>query len=94
MSARRVEGNIFEFKLREALHQLWRGMDGTVFLRANGNIHSTVLFDTLGDSEPGGDVLSFVDDKITGKNIAALLGEPEEQECARVYDLLDVEPPA
>ena len=94
VTARQVEGTIFEFKLREALHQLWRAMDGTVFVRANGNIHSTVLFDTLGDNEPGGEVLSFVDDKITGKNIAALLFEPEEQLCARVYDLLDVEPPA
>jgi len=59
-------GNVFEFKFRESGTVVVRDMDGNVVLREAGAIWTTVVFDTLGDSMPGGDVLDETVFRVSG----------------------------
>ena len=54
--ATHVEGTIFEFEYIDAGQPLViRDSDGELVARNRGNVHATYLFDTLGDSAPGGE---------------------------------------
>jgi hypothetical protein len=64
MTARHVEGDIWEFTAHEAGQPfVVEDSDGNVVLRDRGLITRRVLFDTLGDHQPGGIVL---EEEITG----------------------------
>jgi hypothetical protein len=87
LKATHVEGNIYEFTTIEAGQPfVIRDGAGNVVLRDRGVIRHRILFDTLGDSAPGGITL---DDQIIG------IGGPhpgfeqtEEEFCAMVDTLI------
>ncbi len=54
VKARRVEGNVFEFKAVEAGQYRMYDSDGRLVARARGSLQFHILFDTEGDEEPGG----------------------------------------
>jgi hypothetical protein len=66
--ATRVEGTIFTFTAVNA-GQLFtaRDGDGNVIFRDRGVIVETILFDTTGDDEPGGDFLGILDTSFHGQ---------------------------
>jgi hypothetical protein len=76
-------GNIFEFKFRSSGIFLIRDTDGHVVAHDRGAIWSTIVFDTLGDSMPGGDTVSETVDRISGPH--PLL---EGAFCSTVHDLI------
>jgi hypothetical protein len=51
-------GNVFTFRTHDVARVTFRDEDGTVLLRERGVVVSSVEFDTLGDGQPGGVVLS------------------------------------
>ena len=58
LSATHIEGDIWEFKAREAGQPfIAEDMTGTVILRDRGMIEYRAVFDLLGDGEPGGEIL-------------------------------------
>jgi hypothetical protein len=77
-------GNIFEFKFRSSGMVVVRDMDGDVVARDRGSFWTTVVFDTLGDSMPGGEVVSETVDRINGPHPLF----EEEAFCAVVHDLI------
>jgi hypothetical protein len=79
-------GNVFEFKFRESGTVVVRDMDGNVVLREAGAIWITVVFDTLGDSMPGGEVLDETVDRVSGPH--PLLDMDEAAFCDIVHDLI------
>jgi hypothetical protein len=82
-----VEGTIFEFTFLEAGQPfVIRDMNGNVVLRDRGVIRSTLLFDTLGDDMPGGDVVEFLADVVRGPHPQFSMSE--EEFCATVQDLI------
>lgn len=65
--ATHVAGTIFEFSSVEAGQPfVVRDMDGKVILRDRGAIRQTILFDTLGDDEPGGEMLDLISEHLSG----------------------------
>jgi hypothetical protein len=79
-------GNVFEFKFRESGTVVVRDMDGNVVLRDRGAIWSTVVFDTLGDSMPGGEVLDETVDRVSGPHPG--FEQDEAAFCEMVHDLI------
>jgi hypothetical protein len=80
-----VEESIFEFT---TVHAGWDRVvdaDGKVVVRDSGLVRSTILFDTLGDSKPGGIVLTWTDD-VRGPH--PLFQMEEDEFCAMVHDLI------
>jgi hypothetical protein len=75
-------GNVFEFKFRESGTVVFRDMAGNVVLREAGAIWMTVVFDTLGDSMPGGEVLDETVDRVSGPHL------DEAAFCDMVHDLI------
>jgi hypothetical protein len=58
MTARHVEGDIWEFTAQEVGQPFTvEDSDGNLVLRDRGRITLRALFDTLGDSQPGGDLI-------------------------------------
>ena len=84
-SGKHLEGNIFEFALVNAGWDRVVDADGTVVLRDSGAVRSTILFDTLGDSQPGGIVLEWIDDP---RGPHRLFDQDDEAFCAMVHDLI------
>jgi len=82
----RIEGNVFEFSGLFAGTERVVDGDGTVVLRDSGSITSTQLFDTLGDSQPGGIVLGESIDRVNGPH--PLFEMDEDAFCAMVQDLI------
>ena len=80
-----VEGNIFEFSLVHAGWDRVVDADGTVVLRDSGVVRSTQLFDTLGDSQPGGIVLEWTFDSRGPHPLFEMGGEVP---CTMVHDLI------
>jgi dienelactone hydrolase len=67
VKATRVEGSIFEFVTVEAGQPfVVEDSAGNVVLRDRGAIRYRILFDTLGDDEPGGEVVEFLGAEING----------------------------
>jgi hypothetical protein len=61
-------------------------MEGRIVLRDRGAIWRTVKFDTLGDSEPGGEFLEETVDRVSGPH--PLFDADEETLCALTHDLI------
>lgn len=51
-------GGIFEYVLNDTGHVKFKNSSGTVILRESGLVAFTHVFDTLSDSQPGGELLS------------------------------------
>lgn len=79
-------GNVFEFKFRESGTVVVRDMDGNVVLREAGAIWRLVVFDTLGDSMPGGEVLDETVLRVSGPH--PLFEMDEAAFCNMVHDLI------
>lgn len=87
LRARHVEGNIFEFVAHEVGQPfVLRDSDGNVLVRDRGAITYTVLFDTFGDDEPGGELLDFLDIRISGPHPG--FTSSDEEVCAFLNDLV------
>jgi hypothetical protein len=79
-------GNVFEFKFRESGMVVVRDMVGKVVLREAGAVWTTIVFDTLGDSMPGGVVLDERVDRVSGPH--PLLEIDEAAFCDTVHELI------
>jgi len=79
-------GNVFEFRFRESGTVVVRDMDGDVVLRQAGAVWLTIVFDTLGDSMPGGEVLDETVARVSGPHP---LDEMDDAAfCEMVHDLI------
>ena len=79
-------GNLFEFSGLEAGTVTVRDMDGNVVLSDSGAIWRTFVFDTFGDSMPGGDVLDETVDRVSGAH--PFFEMDEAAFCDMVHDLI------
>jgi hypothetical protein len=79
-------GNVFEFKFREAGMGTVRDMEGNVVLRDRGAIWMRIVFDTLGDGQPGGNVLAESVIRVSGPHPG--FEQDEEEFCATVHALI------
>ena len=79
-------GDIFEFVFQEAGTVVLRDMNGDVVLRDSGVFRTTVVFDTQGDSLPGGEVLNETVDRISGPH--PLFEMDEASFCDMAHDLI------
>ena len=67
VGATRVEGSLFEFRIIKAgLVAVIRDSDGNLVSRDRGVVRETILFDTRGDQEPGGDFVDLVELDLAG----------------------------
>jgi hypothetical protein len=67
VGATRVEGSLFEFRIIKAGPvAVIEDSDGNLVSRDRGVVRSTILFDTGGDQEPGGDFIDLVDLTLSG----------------------------
>lgn len=83
--ATRVNGTIFRFTAVEAGQPfVLRDVSGRVVLRDRGAIRTTILFDTLGDATPGGEVLEVISERLSGPHP----GFDEDVFCAAVVELI------
>jgi hypothetical protein len=78
--------DIFEFMFRESGMSVVRDMDGNVVLRDSGAIWTLEVFDTLGDSQPGGESLNQTVIRVSGPHPG--FEQDEETLCATVHDLI------
>jgi hypothetical protein len=65
-TARRVEGNVFEFTAVEAGQFRMFDSDGRLVARDRGSIKTRILFDTEGDDVPGGIFIEELDVRVNG----------------------------
>ena len=79
-------GNVFEFMFRESGNVVVRDMDGNVVLRDRGAIWTLQVFDTLGDSQPGGNSLDETVIRISGPHPG--FEQDEDAMCATVLDMI------
>jgi hypothetical protein len=86
VKARPLGGNVFEFEFRESGAVVVRDMDGNVVLRDTGAIWTLQVFDTLGDSTPGGEVLDESVLRVSGPHPG--FEQDEAAFCATVHDLI------
>lgn len=83
-SARHVEGTVWEFTATNVgTPFVVRDGDGRVVVRDHGKVWLRALFDTLGDGEPGGEVLEQEVVRVRGKHPSL-----ELDFCAMVTDLI------
>jgi hypothetical protein len=67
VSATRVEGSLFEFRVIKAGQvAVIRDSDGNLVSRDRGVVRRTILFDTGGDREPGGELVDLVELRLAG----------------------------
>ena len=78
--------DIFEFMVRESGILVVRDMDGNVVLRDTGAIWTLQVFDTLGDSQPGGESLDESVIRVSGPHPG--FEQDEDAFCAKVHDLI------
>ena len=83
-----VGGTVFEFNvLVSGPINIVRDMKGNVVLRDRGAIWQTFLLDTLGDSQPGGELLAESFDRVSGPH--PLFPDMDEAAfCVMVHDLI------
>jgi len=79
-------GNVFEFKFRESGTTVVRDMNGNVVLREAGARWMLVVFDTRGDSMPGGETLDETVLRVSGPH--PLFDMDEAAFCNMVHDLI------
>jgi hypothetical protein len=88
LTATRVGETTFQFTSVEAGQTFtMREPSGSVVLRDRGRIRSTILFDTLGDDSPGGELLAWLDDDVAGPHPGYLFDD-EGRFCPAVQELL------
>ena len=77
------DGTILEFHGVDAFRRTVRDADGELVMRDRGSVRFTYLFDTLGDSLPGGEWVADVSERINGPH-------PSEESdfCAMVTELI------
>ena len=85
-TATRVEGNVFEFTSIQAGTWILRNDSGEIVLRDRGVIRSTILFDTLGDGTPGGELVDFVSEDVKGPHPGFDI--PEAEACELLDNLI------
>ena len=78
--------NVFNFTSRDSGTTVVRDMDGNVVLREAGAIWTIVVFDTLGDSMPGGEVLDETVVRVSGPHPG--FEQDEAAFCGMVHDLI------
>jgi hypothetical protein len=78
--------NIFEFTFRESGNVVVRDMDGNVVLRDTGAIWTLQVFDTLGDSQPGGESLDETVIRVSGPHPG--FEQDEDAFCATIHDMI------
>jgi hypothetical protein len=67
VKATRISGGVFEFVAIDAGQPFsLYDSDGNLVLRDRGNIRFRVVFDTLGDDEPGGEVVTELEPTLRG----------------------------
>ena len=67
VSATRVEGSLFEFRIIKAGQvAVIKNSDGALVTRDRGVVRRTILFDTGGDQEPGGEFVDLVELHLAG----------------------------
>jgi hypothetical protein len=67
VGATRVEGSLFEFRIIKAGPvAVIEDSDGNLVSRDRGVMRTTILFDTGGDEEPGGDFIDLLDLHLAG----------------------------
>jgi hypothetical protein len=82
-----VTGSVFEFTTVVAGQPfVVRDSSGTVVLRDRGAIRTHLLFDTGGDTVPGGMTLAILDIDISGPHPSTELNE--ESTCAGIHQLI------
>ena len=86
VTATPLGGNVFEFTFQSAGRVVVRDMNGNVVLAEAGVIRFTLVFDTLGDSMPGGEVLDETVDRVSGPH--PLFEMDEAAFCDMVHDLI------
>ena len=79
-------GNVFDFTSRDSGTTVVRDMDGNVVLREAGAIWFEIVFDTLGDSMPGGEVLDETVLRVSGPH--PLFDMDEAAFCGMVHELI------
>ena len=68
VGATRIEGSLFEFRSIKAGPVVTiEDSDGNPVARDVGNLRRTILFDTGGDQEPGGEFVDLVDLRLAGQ---------------------------
>jgi hypothetical protein len=63
VTARQIEGTVWEFTVHDVGTRVFENSDGQVVLRDSGQIAFRAVFDTLGDGQPGGILL---EEEVTG----------------------------
>ena len=67
IKATRMSGNVFLVEAVEAgKPAAIYDSDGNLVARDRGVIHHRMIFDTLGDSQPGGTVIEFLEPRVSG----------------------------
>jgi hypothetical protein len=79
-------GTVFEFKARESGQAVVRDMNGNTVLRDRGAIWWNVVFDTLGDSQPGGEILAESVERVSGPR--PLFEMDDAAFCDMAHDLI------
>ena len=79
-------GNLFQFEFHEAGMGVVRDMDGNVVLRDRGVIWMRQVFDTLGDSRPGGEIKDESVIRVSGPHPG--FEQDDEAFSATVHDLI------
>jgi hypothetical protein len=71
ITARRVEGSLFEFRIIKAGQPaVIEDAAGNLVVRDRGVIRTTILFDTGGDDQPGGSFVDLLDLDLNGPHAA------------------------
>jgi hypothetical protein len=91
LTARHVEGNIWEFTAHEAGQPfVIEDSEGKIVARNRGLVTTRYLFDTLGDSEPSGNLVGEIE--VTGvfgpHPMGPLAGIGDPEFCAIATDLI------
>ena len=87
LKATPLGGTLFEVTLLEAGQTLvLRDMSGNLLLRDRGVVRTSLLYDTLGDDMPGGEVVELLSDDPRGPHPGFLMSE--EEYCALVHDAI------
>ena len=67
VSATRVEGSLFEFRIIKAGQvAVIEDSDGNLVAKDRGVVRRTILFDTGGDQDPGGELVDVVELRVAG----------------------------
>ena len=66
--ATHVSGTIFDFTSVDAGQTIIRDGDGDLIVRDRGSIRQTLRYDTLGDDQPGGELIDVISFRVNGQH--------------------------